>query len=413
MHHSFASSRCACGFFGMLIPNKHINNCKKKKNPVNSLWQVVEKMHVRLKTASQLPHSLSHPFMTHFYVGCGLCFLDATSVSEATVTWCIMRIIFRCICVLPCLEARVTTRQKRETPLFFLKWPLAFLGLLSEDHPVVLARNDRWRSWVAWTFMYFLVNSMEFFLKISQDYQKTVLQFHPFLFAVVLKENNFVCWLLWLWCDDWHNFIVWTQFCRTFWQKVCFSFKKTFFFWSGRDTAVCWAVRQMLGDSPPGEQLWSTLWGLNYSFRMATCIQLASHREEDFTSRGSALPDSLSAHAASRPLHEKQSPQKFRRKRTHRLRRFLTWLSCARHETFYDRRPVRLNGRLRSGNDGVHQEAWALYGAPHWWKLGRISSLKNINRETVILVLRQEQQHCEDNHPPAYKGLSLQIEKVM
>lgn len=40
---------------------------------------------------------------------------------------------------------------------------------------------------------------------------------------------------------------------------------------------------------------------------MATCIQLASHCEEDFTSRGLALPDSLPAHAASHPLHEKHS----------------------------------------------------------------------------------------------------------
>lgn len=166
----------------------------------------------------------------------------------------------------------------------------------------------------------------------------------------------------------------------------------------------------MLGDSPPGEQLWSTLWGLNYSFRMATCMQLASHRGEDFTSRRSALPDSLPAHAASRPLHEKQSPQKFRRKRTRRLRRFLTWLSCARRETFYDQWPVRRGRRLKSGNDGVHRESQALYGAPHWWKLGRISSLKNRNKDAVILALRQ-QKHFEDNCPPAYKGSRLRIEK--
>lgn len=40
---------------------------------------------------------------------------------------------------------------------------------------------------------------------------------------------------------------------------------------------------------------------------MATCIQLASHCEEDFTSRGSALLDSLPPHAASHPLHEKHA----------------------------------------------------------------------------------------------------------
>lgn len=44
---------------------------------------------------------------------------------------------------------------------------------------------------------------------------------------------------------------------------------------------------------------------------MATCIQLASHRGEDFTSCGSALPDALPAHVASRPRREKQPSQKF------------------------------------------------------------------------------------------------------
>lgn len=39
------------------------------------------------------------------------------------------------------------------------------------------------------------------------------------------------------------------------------------------------------------EQLWSTLWGLNYSFRMVTCIQLAWDCGEDFASY--SLPDSL------------------------------------------------------------------------------------------------------------------------
>lgn len=42
---------------------------------------------------------------------------------------------------------------------------------------------------------------------------------------------------------------------------------------------------------------------------MATCIQLASRWEEDFTSRGSALPDGRPPHAASHPLHEKPSTE--------------------------------------------------------------------------------------------------------
>lgn len=32
MHHIFASAWCARGVFGMLIPNKHINNCKNTLN---------------------------------------------------------------------------------------------------------------------------------------------------------------------------------------------------------------------------------------------------------------------------------------------------------------------------------------------------------------------------------------------
>lgn len=77
-------------------------------------------------TASSQPITSIHDT---FYVGRGLCFLDATSVSEATVTWCIMRIIFRCICVPTCLEARVTTCQKKESPLFFP--PLMAAGIPS------------------------------------------------------------------------------------------------------------------------------------------------------------------------------------------------------------------------------------------------------------------------------------------
>lgn len=64
------------------------------------------------------------------------------------------------------------------------------------------------------------------------------------------------------------------------------------------------------------------------------------------------------------------------------------------------------------GDAGVHRETWASYGAPHWWKLARISSLKNRSKEAVISALRW-QQHLEDNRPPAYKGLRLQIEKEM
>ena len=85
-----------------------------------------------------------------------------------------------------------------------------------------------------------------------------------------------------------HNVIIRTHFCRTFGENHF-----------ARSLTVCWAVRQLLGDSPPGEQLWSTLWGLNYSFRMATCIQLAWDCGEDFASCSSALLDGLSAHPAS------------------------------------------------------------------------------------------------------------------
>lgn len=87
--------------------------------------------------------------------------------------------------------------KKRNSSFFFsLKWPLAFLGLLSEDHPDVLARNDWRRSCVAWIFGYFPMNSMEFFLKISLI-ATSVPQFHPFPFAAVFK--NFICWPLGLW----------------------------------------------------------------------------------------------------------------------------------------------------------------------------------------------------------------------
>lgn len=62
---------------------------------------------------------------------------------------------------------------------------------------------------------------------------------------------------------------------------------------------------------------------------MATCIQLASHRGEDFTSRGSALPDSLPARASSCPLHEKQSPQNLRRKKDAQITKILDLIeSC-------------------------------------------------------------------------------------
>lgn len=77
-----------------------------------------------------------------------------------------------------------------------------------------------------------------------------------------------------------HNVINRTQFCRTFGENHF-----------ARSLTVCWAARQLLGDSPPGEQLWSTLWGLNYSFRMATCIQLVWNCGEDFASCSS--PDSF------------------------------------------------------------------------------------------------------------------------
>lgn len=173
----------------MLIPNKHINNCKTTRNE-KFKWSAAKKKKKICKfslasgwknacqaknslTASLLPVTSIHDT---FYVGCGLCFLDATSASEATVTWCIMRIIFRCICGLPCLEARVTTCQKRDPPLLFspLECPLVFLWLLSEDHPVILAWNDWWRSRVAWIFVYFLINSMEFFLKVSQEYKNII-----------------------------------------------------------------------------------------------------------------------------------------------------------------------------------------------------------------------------------------------
>lgn len=187
-----------------------------------------------------------------FYVCCDLCFL-ATSVSEATVTQFIMRVIFRCVCVLACLEAWVTTRQKKERDPSFLfpnaparhkLSPLAFLRLLSEHRRVVLARNDRRRSQVAWIFVYFLPNSMEALLHFSQEYQKNPQQFHPFSrcggfnsiktlpFAAVLllspsrgvervkKEQS----LLPVAIVPRHNVIVLTQFCGTFWQKLGFGF---------------------------------------------------------------------------------------------------------------------------------------------------------------------------------------------
>lgn len=57
--------------------------------------------------------------------------------------------------------------KKEKLLCFSLKWPLAFLRLLSEDHPVVLARNDQRRSRVAWIFVHFLMDSMEYFLTVS------------------------------------------------------------------------------------------------------------------------------------------------------------------------------------------------------------------------------------------------------
>lgn len=95
-----------------------------------------------------------------------------------------------------------------------------------------------------------------------------------------------------------HNVIIREQFCRTFGGKNHFA----------RSLTVCGAARQLLGDSPPGEQLWSTLWGLNYSFSMATCIQLAWDCGEDFTSCSSALPDSLS----DTLLHHAPQKKKYR-----------------------------------------------------------------------------------------------------
>lgn len=92
-----------------------------------------------------------------------------------------------------------------------------------------------------------------------------------------------------------HNVIIRTQFCRTFGENHF-----------ARSLTVCWAVRQLLGDSPPGEQLWRTLWGLNYSFRMATCIQPAWDCGEDFASCSSALPDSLLALSASSHFMKKK-----------------------------------------------------------------------------------------------------------
>lgn len=221
--------------------------------------------------------------------------------------------------------APVTTRQKKsQTRPFFPNAQLDtnyprwhFFGCCwSIAEPL-------WRLMVRWSFVYLPTNSMEVFLPVSQEYPKKPQQFHPLprsggfnsiktlpFTAVSLlspsrgAERKKERCLLPVPVVPKHNVIVLTQFCGTFWQKKrCFLVFQHFFPWSGLDTAVCWAARQLLGDSPPGEQLWSTLWGLNYSFRMATCIQLASHCEEDFTSRGSALLDSLPPH----PLHEKHS----------------------------------------------------------------------------------------------------------
>lgn len=58
-----------------------------------------------------------------------------------------------------------------------------------------------------------------------------------------------------------------------------------------------------------------------------------------------------------------------------------------------------IGGLSDLGTIGVHQKAWTLYGVLLRWKLGRISILSNINKEAVILNLRQW-RHFEDNPPP-------------
>lgn len=239
---------------------------------------------------------------------------------------------------------------------------------------------------------------MEFLLKVSQEYQNIsaivstisfCVYFH-FLFQfkhfsspsfhscllqeeLKCKKNILFCWLLRLWdtmLSSKHSFV------DHLGKNCVFLLKKPFFLiWMGHGCLL--AVRQMLGDSPPGEQLWSTLWGLNYSFRMATCIQLALHRGEDFTSHGSALLDSLPWKTVN------------------------TKVRAGKGRADYDDSVLRgvkhfMIGGLFGATDasdlqnaGVYQEAWASYGAPYWWKLGRISSLKK-NKEAVMSALRRQ-----------------------
>lgn len=112
------------------------------------------------------------------------------------MTSCIMRVIFRGLCVLPCLERQLQHVKKRAKPLLFFPnaqarhklSPLAFLRLLSKHRRAALALNDQRRSQVAWIFVYLPTTSMEVFLPVSQEYPRNPNSFIHFPVPVVLTR---------------------------------------------------------------------------------------------------------------------------------------------------------------------------------------------------------------------------------
>lgn len=178
------------------------------------------------------------------------------------------------------------------------RWMLPTFSVTAAEKYLVKTRQWSWEAvqWFFFPFLSFFFSKWSWFhLQWSRLLFNLSVPFHHdnYCFTIVhfkLKRNGKIC-LLAVTIVLRDNIIIQTQFCWTFGENH--------FARSGLDMTVCWAARQLLVDSPPGEQLWSTLWGLNYSFRMATCIQLPSDCGKDFASRSSALLDSLSAHSAS------------------------------------------------------------------------------------------------------------------
>lgn len=124
-----------------------------------------------------------------FYVSCGLCFLDATSVSEATVTWCIMRIIFRCICVLPCLALSSYNPSKKRNSSFFSsngRWH-SFRCCQRIIQSFWCVMTDGVAGWLGFLCFSWLIQ-WKFSLRFLRKAKTSVPQFHLFPFAVVLTR---------------------------------------------------------------------------------------------------------------------------------------------------------------------------------------------------------------------------------